>query len=58
MGRPGEAWLLIEADRSALFLICSDQLNPSPKSKEGTGQLAELNNVEMKLRGLKTHLVL
>ena len=30
---------MIEADRSALFLICSDQLNPSPKSKESLGQL-------------------
>ena len=34
---------MIEADRSALFLICSDQLNPSPRSKEVLGQLLSSN---------------
>ena len=29
---------MIEADRSALFLICSDQLKPSPKPKESISQ--------------------
>ena len=49
---------MIEADRSALFLICSDQLNPSPKSSEECAGQLQILNIGLFLHGSKTHLVL